>query len=286
MPSEACALWMRRLPYAVVAAFVVLLAAILLPSIQQAREAARQTQSKNNLKQLELALHNYQDTFGGLPPGGTFHLDGRPHHGWMTSILPYIDDSPIFNWIDFDQPWDSAVNAGIFTDPLAVYQNPRVPMTVGSWEYYPAHYSANSHLLGPNSFVKFEEISARSSTMLVGELRSEFVPWGCPFNYRPLESANHQGAYGTPGRSGWIVLLADGSVRVLSDKIAPELLRSLSGANLATSDNSPKIQRPDQFNVPADALKRRFDTIGNGTWRLDFIDKDGRVVRSQEGKGK
>lgn len=287
MPSESSALWMRRLPYAVIAGLGVLLAAILPPAIQQAREAARRTQSKNNLKQIGLALYNYQDTFQGLAPGGTFHADGRPHHGWMSSILPYIDASPIYFWIDFDQPWDSAENAGIFVEPYTTYQNPRVPMTVKSWDYYPAHYSANSHLLGPNSFVKTEKIPGKSSMMLVGELHSSFVPWGCPFNDLALESTNPQDAYGTPGRDGWIVLMADGSCQALSDKIAPELLRALSGVNLAITDNAPKnLERPKHFTVPADALKRRFYHTAGEKWRLDFIDRNGRVVRSKEGNGK
>ncbi len=205
----------------------------------------------------------------------------------MSSILPYIEASPIYFWIDFDQPWDSAENAGIFMEPYTTYQNPRVRMTVKSWDFYPAHYSANSHLLGPNSFVKTEEIPAKSSMMLVGELHSRFVPWGSPFNDLPLESTNPQEAYGTPARDGWIVLMADGSCQVLSGNIAPELLHALSGLNLAISDNAPKnIERPNRFTVPADALKRRFSDIEGQKWRLDFIDSNGRVVRSKEGKGK
>ena len=287
MPTESGALWMRRLPYVVTAGLVLLIACVLIPAIQQARDAARRTQSRNNLKQIGLALYNYADTFQGLPPGGTFHADGRAHHGWMTSTLPYIDSSPIYMWIDFNQPWDSAANAGIFASSYTAYHNPRIPMTVGAWEYFPAHYSANSHVLGPNSFVKLDDIPTKSRMMLVGELRSSFVPWGCPFNNLSLESTNPPDAYGSPVRNGWIVLMADGDCQVLSDKIAPEILHDLSGANLATSDNTPKsIVRPSHFDVPDDALKRRFKHIGDGTWQLDFINKNGHVVRSAKGQRK
>lgn len=276
----------RQIEVGILVAVVVLLLLILLPATQSARHASRRAQSKNNLKQLGLALYNYCDTHRGLPPGGSFRADGRPHHGWMTSILPYIDASPVYNWIDFNQPWDAAANAGIFTEPHLAYQSPYVPMTAGSWEYYPAHYSANSHLLGPNSFVKLEDIPAKSSMMLAAELHADFVPWGCPFNDRPLESVN-QDTYGRPDRNGWSVLLADGNIRDLSGKIAPELLQSLGGPRLAITDKVPiKIQRPSHYTVPADALKRRFDLGGNGNWRLDFVDKSGRVVRSEEGHGK
>ena len=86
----------------VVIAIIAILIALLLPAVQQAREAARRTQCKNNLKQFGLALHNYHDvslTFppayiGGSRPGTT---EGRSMWSWGTMLLPYIDQAPLFN---------------------------------------------------------------------------------------------------------------------------------------------------------------------------------------------
>lgn len=81
----------------VVIAIIAVLIALLLPAVQQAREAARRTQCKNNLKQLGLALHNYHDTYNKLP---TASLGSR--FSVHAVVLPYLEQSNVFNQINFN----------------------------------------------------------------------------------------------------------------------------------------------------------------------------------------
>jgi prepilin-type N-terminal cleavage/methylation domain-containing protein/prepilin-type processing-associated H-X9-DG protein len=104
-------LWHRRrsgftlIELLVVIAIIAILIALLLPAVQQAREAARRTQCRNNLKQLGLALHNYHDNFNMFPRGaiagsieGSAGSDWRSYSG-HAMILPYIDQSPLYNLV-------------------------------------------------------------------------------------------------------------------------------------------------------------------------------------------
>lgn len=84
----------------VVIAIIATLVAILLPAVQQAREAARRSTCKNNLKQLGLALHNYHDTFSVFPPGwittpGT--LDNQGHWAWSALIMPFMEQAAVYD---------------------------------------------------------------------------------------------------------------------------------------------------------------------------------------------
>ncbi|MCA9010745.1 MAG: DUF1559 domain-containing protein, partial [Planctomycetaceae bacterium] len=98
----------------VVIAIIAILIALLLPAVQQAREAARRTQCRNNMKQIGIALHNYHDTHQVLPPfktwnngtdclGSSNSWTNEGGFSWRVMILPFIDQAPMYNQIDFSK---------------------------------------------------------------------------------------------------------------------------------------------------------------------------------------
>ncbi|MSR58774.1 MAG: DUF1559 domain-containing protein [Planctomycetaceae bacterium] len=117
----------------VVIAIIGVLVALLLPAVQQAREAARRTACRNNLKQIGLALHNYADLHGGLPPSTTSQIDfgvwsptptDYHLHSWATFILPQLDQTPLFNRINFNVSALAAVNYDSASQKVAAYRCP------------------------------------------------------------------------------------------------------------------------------------------------------------------
>jgi prepilin-type N-terminal cleavage/methylation domain-containing protein len=109
----------------VVIAIIGILVALLLPAIQAAREAARRSQCTNNMKQLGLASHNYAGTHGCFPPSATDTVGTR--RGYMSYILPYLEETNIANIYDPDVEWFAPKNQPAIKAELEVVKCPSAP---------------------------------------------------------------------------------------------------------------------------------------------------------------
>ncbi len=107
----------------VVIAIIAVLIGLLLPAVQAAREAARRAQCVNNLKQIGIALHNYHDTIGSFPTSLWRTQDNaawpgkrptRPQgHSWIAMSLPFFEQTPLYNAINFSLPISGAPPGGV-----------------------------------------------------------------------------------------------------------------------------------------------------------------------------
>ena len=179
----------------VVIAIIAVLIALLLPAVQQVREAARRMQCKNNLKQMGLALHNYLDVYTTFPPSFCFSTAGS----WSVQgrILPYLEQAAAYSQVRLDLDWADPINLATNVAQLKVpsYSCPSDPkgdrmhdagpgegnirphtygVNFGSWKIYdPVTNSGGDGVFHPNSRTQPGDISdGMSNTLLAAEVRA------------------------------------------------------------------------------------------------------------------
>ena len=179
----------------VVIAIIAVLIALLLPAVQQAREAARRIQCKNNLKQIGLALHNYLDTHTAFPPSFCFSTAGS----WSVHgrILPYMEQSGAFSIVRLDLDWADPINQATNVATLKVpsYSCPSDPngdrmhyagpgegnirvltygVNFGTWKVYdPVTNSGGDGVFHPNSRTRPGDfLDGMTNTLLLAEVKS------------------------------------------------------------------------------------------------------------------
>jgi hypothetical protein len=200
-------------------------------------EENRRANSRNNLKQIGIALHNYHDIHMMFPPGGFFGADDKMHHSWQTFVLPQIDRANLFNQIDFDVPWDDPRNTPTFQTEVPIYLFPGNGEAVGSGGLALSHYAGNLNVLPKvkmsreNHPLRISEIyDGTSNTMVAGEVGEGFKPWGSPANLRDPSLGLNKGesSFGRASGDGAYLLFCDGSVEFVRNDVDQELLRRIS----------------------------------------------------------
>ncbi|MCA9068000.1 MAG: DUF1559 domain-containing protein, partial [Planctomycetaceae bacterium] len=176
----------------VVIAIIAILIALLLPAVQQAREAARRATCKNNLAQIGLALHNYDQQWECLPPGtvnptGPIRWEEQGYHfSWTMALLPFLDQESAFNHYDLTKGVYAPENAEVRRSEINVYMCPSSPTVRGrtpAGEDIPesSYVGCHHHEEAPidvkqsgvfylNSSTRYREIrDGSSNTIFVGE---------------------------------------------------------------------------------------------------------------------
>ncbi len=215
----------------VVIAIIAILIALLLPAVQQAREAARRSQCKNNLKQVGLALHNYLGTFKSLPPSGCFPAGGTGESfSAQARLLPYLDQANLQGLINFSVPYASQpavtqVRVPTYLCPSEVNDRARPD---GALTHYPLNYAFNhgswlvynpntgqgsDGAIFPNSKTRDSDFTdGMSNTLAASEVKA-FNPYlrdgGPPGTTTPPTAASAIAGYGgdfktNSGHTEWV----------------------------------------------------------------------------------
>jgi Protein of unknown function (DUF1559) len=179
----------------------------------------------HNLKFIGWAMHNFANRDGGrLPPAAT-RKDGEPLLSWRVAILPWLEEFALYERFHLDEPWDSPHNASLLKEMPRVY----APVTGKEATPYATYYQG---LVGPGALFDGQEgtkiaeiVDAKNPTLMVVEAAHP-VAWTKPEDV-PYSDAGPLPELGGQFEDGFYVGFADGSVRFLSRRIAPEGLRGL-----------------------------------------------------------
>jgi len=219
---------------AVVAVLLVcggILAAMLIPAVHSAREAARSAQCSNNLRQISLAMQMYQVTHGTFPPAYTADKQGRRLHSWRVLLLPHLDREDLYRQIKLDEPWDSPHNQAVAKYMPTLYRCASSPDLGTTKTGYVVVVGQHTMFPGSNGRKMGEVKDGMSNSILVAEQRSG-VNWMEPkdleFDQMSFRIDDPQKpAIGSfhPGVAN--VLMGDGSIHRLSKSLDQEVLKLL-----------------------------------------------------------
>ncbi|MFL2869376.1 MAG: DUF1559 domain-containing protein [Pirellulaceae bacterium] len=210
------------------------LVGLLLPAVSSARNAARRMSSQNNLKQIGLALFNYQDAFGELPTGESDRIkykDGKPLLSWRVHILPFLEQDALYRQFKLDEPWDSPHNLPLSKMVVPIFTDPRHDLAPGMTTYQ-IPFGKDS-LMGRHEKTQIRDaLDGGARTIMTVNVGPEHaVPWTKPVDWK-FDRVNPVASVGRATSNGsFQVGLADGSVVELSFRIAPTLLLNLLNRN-------------------------------------------------------
>ena len=223
---------------AVVILIIVIIVGLLMPSVSTPRSAARRMICSNNLKQLSLALLEYENAYGSFPPAYTVDANGNRLHSWRTLILPFIEQQPLYDSIDLSKPWDHPINAKFNSVDIPVFKCPSCggpPAVPPGSSTYVVVDDPSGIFNGSNATKMALIQDGTSNTLLIVEVDAKrVVPWMSPddISMKAYLKAKFQSGH----TGGANCALADGAIHFMpspknsgADEYAVKALVSKAG---------------------------------------------------------
>lgn len=238
---------LRRHPWRILAVLVAGFVCVACAgAVSSAREAARRSQCKNNLKQIGLALHNYHDTYNCFPPAVTYGPDGKPWHSWRVLLVPFLEASPFWSQYKLDEPWNGPNNSELATrfrnGASFIYRCPTDVETGSQNTSYFAVIGENT-MWPPRDVASLDDATDPTyDTPLVVEVSDSGVHWMEPrdlrldamsFEINAAKGVGIRGHHGTSNailfdtRAGANVMMVDGVVQLLGAETPPQTVRDM-----------------------------------------------------------
>ena len=200
----------------------------LAPNLEKSLRVARWRESQNNLKQLILAMHNYNDRVGHFITPAIYSKDGKPLLSWRVALLPYVEQGPLFQQFHLDEPWDSPHNKTLIAKMPALFHPPvsRLKIQEGRTNYV-LPVGPGTAFAGPKP-MKFPNDIPDGTSCTIGILEvndNQAVIWTKPDDL-PFNPKQPKKGLGGLYPKGFNIAMFDGSTRFVPLTISNETLRN------------------------------------------------------------
>ncbi|HEX5104689.1 MAG TPA: DUF1559 domain-containing protein [Pirellulaceae bacterium] len=227
-------LWMPRNPVPAIVTLgliFLVLAGLMLPSVQTTRTPSVRGMCGNNLLQIVLALENYHDVYGSFPPAYVADESGRPMHSWRVLLLPFIEHEDLYKQYRFDEPWDGPNNRQLARSISRVYACPADHRDGRPETSYVAIIGPHTAWPGDRPVRRADMKDGPSNVLLVFEVKDSGIHWMEPRDLHvnqmaPAINAPHGQGVSSKHPGCAQAAFADGRVRQLPDNLPPSYLRS------------------------------------------------------------
>ena len=214
---------------------------MLTPLVVEGREPSRRAICTNNLKEIAMAMHNYESAFRTFPPAAIFDKDGKPLLSWRVLLLPYLEQHALYDQFHLDEAWDSPHNKPLIDKMPRVFQCPSGELSQGLTTYEVV-VDPHSIFTGERSGVAFKDVTDGSSRTLLVVEGAKPVPWTRPVDLS-LASSEPALGMGSKHPGGFNIGTADGAVRFVRASgeyaITPSDLKAL-----VTRDGKEEVEVP------------------------------------------
>jgi type II secretory pathway pseudopilin PulG len=216
----------------VTVAVIGIMVALILPAIQAAREAARRNQSMNNMRQLMLALLNYESAKASFPPQAICDPNGKSLLSWRVAILPYLEQQQLYSQFHLDEPWDSDHNKSLIAQMPAVFNDPSYNIPPGKTPYL-AVIGEQCGFDGTDKGLKIRKFTdgTNRTVMLVTANPDRAVEWTKPDDLTFDASHPTAGLGASPHPGIWLAAFADGHVEAVSNDADPKMVKAMFTRN-------------------------------------------------------